>query len=151
MKFYKTHKGRFKPQNPKKYKGNSQNIIFRSGWERRVMQWLDENTNIIEWSSEELPIHYRSPLDGKVHRYFPDFVVTARCPDGSVRTFMLEVKPSAQTKEPKKQKRRTQKYITEVTTWAVNQEKWRMAEEYCLDRGWEFKLITENELGIKYK
>lgn len=147
----KTYKGKFSPKNPKKYKGDPTNIVFRSLWERKVMIWLDENQNILEWSSEEVAIPYRSPLDGRIHRYFPDFVVKAQMNDGSVKTLMLEVKPLVQTKEPKKQTKKTKKYITEVTTWAVNQQKWKMAEEYCLDRGWEFRLITEKELGIKYK
>jgi hypothetical protein len=147
----KTYKGKFSPNNPKKYKGDPTNIIYRSLWERKVMVWLDENQNIIEWSSEEIAIPYRSPMDGRIHRYFADFVVKAKMPDGSIKTLMLEVKPLAQTKEPKKQSKKTKRYITEVTTWAVNQQKWRMAEEYCLDRGWEFKLVTEKELGIKYK
>jgi hypothetical protein len=62
---------------------------------------------------------------------------------------MLEVKPKAQTVEPKVQKRKTKQYITEVTTWATNSAKWSSAREYCMDKGWEFKLITETELGIK--
>ena len=39
-------------------------------------------------------------------------------------------------------------YITEVTTWGVNQAKWKAATEYCLDRGWEFKILTEDDLNI---
>jgi hypothetical protein len=115
------------------------------------MVWLDENDNILEWSSEEIAIPYRSPLDGKIHRYFPDFVVKARTSDGNTKTLMLEVKPLIQTKEPKKQTKKTKKYITEVTTWAVNQQKWKMAEEYCLDRNWEFKLVTEDQIFGKKK
>lgn len=151
MTHSKTYKGKFVPKNPKKYKGDYTNIIFRSLWERKVMVWLDDNQNIIEWSSEEIAIPYRSPKDGRIHRYFPDFVVKAKMPDETIKTLILEVKPLAQTKEPSKQTKRTKRYITEVTTWAVNQQKWKMAEEYCLDRGWQFKIITEKELGIKYK
>jgi hypothetical protein len=147
----KTYKGKFSPKNPQKYKGDPTNIIYRSLWERKVMVWLDENQNIIEWSSEEIAIPYRSPLDGRIHRYFPDFLVKAKVSDGSTRTMILEVKPNDQTKEPKKQSKRTKRYITEVTTWAVNQQKWKMAEEYCADRGWEFKIITENHIFGKKK
>ena len=145
----KAYKGRFSPKNPKKYKGDPTNIIYRSLWERKVMVYLDENPNVIEWGSEEIIIPYVSPVDNRYHRYFPDFFVKARAKDGSVKCMILEVKPKAQTKEPKRQKRVTQRYITEVTTWGVNQAKWKAAIEYCLDRGWEFKLITENELNIK--
>jgi hypothetical protein len=147
----KSYKGKFYPKNPKKYIGNVDNIIWRSTWELKLFKYLDENENILEWSSEELSIPYISPIDGRKHRYFPDVVVKARTHDGSTRTMMLEVKPLDQTKEPKKQTKKTKRYITEVTTWAVNQQKWKMAEEYCADRDWQFKLITEKELGIKYK
>lgn len=143
------YKGRFQPKNYKKYKGDPTNIIYRSLWELRAMKYFDENPNVLEWQSEEIAIPYVSPVDNRVHRYFPDFIVKVRQPDGKTKTLMLEVKPAVQTKEPKKKKRITQKYITEVTTWGVNQAKWKYAKEYCLDRGWEFKLVTEKELGIK--
>lgn len=147
----KTYKGKFSPQNPKKYRGDPTNIIFRSLWERKVMKYLDENVNIIEWSSEEVVIPYLSPIDNRVHRYFPDFLVKAQNKNGETKTMLLEVKPKAQTLEPKKQSKMTRRYITEVTTWGVNQAKWKFAEEYCKDRGWGFQLITENELGISNK
>ena len=143
------YKGRFSPKNPKKYRGDPTNIIFRSLWELRVMKYLDENTNILEWASEEIAIPYISPVDNRYHRYFPDFIVRAKTPDGSTKTMMLEVKPKNQTIEPKVQSKRTKKYLTEVMTWGVNQAKWSAAKEYCLDRGWEFKLVTEDHLGIK--
>ena len=110
------------------------------------MKKLDENPSIVEWSSEELVIPYVSPIDNKVHRYFPDFLVKARQADGSIRTMVIEVKPLKETIEPKPQKRKTKRYITEVVTWAKNQAKWKYAEEYCADRGWEFQKITEVEL-----
>jgi hypothetical protein len=61
---------------------------------------------------------------------------------------MLEVKPKKQTVAPAPQKRVTKRYITEVATYGVNQAKWQAAKEYCLDRGWEFKIITEDHLGL---
>lgn len=143
------YKGRFSPKNPKKYRGDPTNIIYRSLWELRVMKYLDENTNIIEWASEEVIVPYISPVDNRYHRYFPDFIVKAKTPDGGNKTMMLEVKPKNQTVEPKVQTKKTKKYLTEVMTWGVNQAKWSAAKEYCLDRGWEFRIITEEHLGIK--
>lgn len=143
------YSGRFSPKNPKKYAGDPTNIIWRSTWELRVMKYLDENPNVIEWKSEEIAIPYISPVDNRRHRYFPDFIVKVKRTDGSIHTMMLEVKPEAQTKEPKVQKKKTKKYITEVVTWGQNQAKWAAAREFCLDRGWEFKLITERELKLK--
>jgi len=61
---------------------------------------------------------------------------------------MIEVKPEHQKNPPKKQTRKTQKYINEVVTYATNQAKWEAAEEYCTDRGWEFKVLTEVDMGI---
>jgi hypothetical protein len=144
----KTYKGKYSPKNPKKYRGDPTNIVYRSLWERKVMVYLDDNDAILEWGSEELVIPYRSPVDGRIHRYFPDFTVLAKTKDG-VKTMILEVKPKAQTREPKKQSKVTRRYLTEVMTWGVNQAKWKAAEEYCADRQWEFKLITEDHLGIK--
>jgi hypothetical protein len=145
----KTYKGKFSPKNPRKYKGDPTNVIYRSLWELRVMKQLDDNPNILEWNSEEVVIPYRSPIDNRIHRYFPDFLVKAKTKDGQIKTMLLEVKPKAQTKEPVRQKKITQRYITEVATWGKNQAKWEAALEYCNDRGWEFKLITEDDLGIK--
>jgi hypothetical protein len=142
------YKGRFTPKNPQKYAGDPTNIIYRSLWERKVMNWLDTNSAVLVWSSEEIAIPYLSPVDGRVHRYFPDFKMKARGVDGNTKTMILEVKPKKETREPEKQKRITKRYITEVVTWGKNQAKWKAAREYCLDRGWEFKLITEDELGI---
>lgn len=143
---HKSIKSKFKPKNPKKYIGDPTNIICRSSWERKVCIYLDENTNILEWRSEEIAIPYISPLDNRYHRYFPDFIIKAKLPDGKTQTMMIEVKPKQQTKEPQKKKRITKAYITEVTTWGVNQAKWKAAEEYCLDRGWIFKILTEDEI-----
>ena len=69
------YKGYFTPKTPKKYKGNPSKIIFRSLWERKVMQWCDSNPSIIEWSSEEISIPYFCPTDRKKHKYFPDFYI----------------------------------------------------------------------------
>ena len=142
------YSGIFKPTNPSKYAGDHKNIIWRSTWECRVMTWLDKNPNVISWASEELIVPYVSPVDRRWHRYFPDFLVKVKTQDGKSKTMMLEVKPKKQTQAPKPQKRVTKRYITEVTTWGVNQAKWKAAEEYCKDRGWEFKVITEDHLGL---
>lgn len=139
---------RWKPQNPQKYMGDYNNIWARSSWEVRVMNWFDRNPDVIEWGSEELVIPYISPVDGRPHRYFPDFFVKVKTKDGKVRTMVVEVKPDRETKEPKQRQRVTKQYIEEVVTYGVNQAKWKYAEEYCLDRGWEFKVLTEKHLGI---
>ena len=144
------YSGKFTPKNPQKYKGDPTNIIYRSSWELKLMMWFDTHPDVLEWSSEEIVIPYRSPIDGKVHRYFPDFYVRKRNKDGMVETIIVEVKPFAQTQEPKKQKKVSKQYINEVKTWGINSYKWKAARDYCEDRKWKFQIITEKELGIKY-
>ena len=142
-----SYKGKFIPKNPSKYAGDSTNIIWRSTWERKVMDWLDQSESVIYWSSEELAIKYYNPIDNKIHRYFPDFIVKVKKKDGTVMTHVLEVKPEYQTKQPVR-KRKTQKFINEYVTYTINQSKWKAATEFCKDRGWQFRILTEKNLGI---
>jgi TnsA endonuclease N terminal len=144
-----SYKGKYQPKNTKKYVGNHSNIIYRSLWERKFMIYCDTNENILEWGSEELVIPYRSPVDGKIHRYFPDFYIKVKEPDGNIKKYLIEIKPHKQTMPPKKPQRQTKGYIYEAYEYAKNQSKWEAAKEYCKDRQWEFKVLTENELGIK--
>ena len=147
-----TYKGRYFPTNPKKYRGNPSQIIYRSLWERKVMVYCDKNDAIIEWGSEEVIVPYLSPMDGKIHRYFPDFYMKVRQADGSTKKFIIEVKPKSQCKQPvKNPKRRTTKWFNEVKTFAINQAKWKSAREFCEDKGMEFKIFTEDHINPKYK
>jgi len=143
-----SYKGKYYPSFPRKYKGDPTNIIYRSLWERKFMVYCDKNDNILEWASEEIAIPYRSPIDNRVHRYFPDFYMKVRERGGKVRRYVIEVKPAKQTKPPVKPKRQTKGYIREAYEYAKNQAKWKMAREFCADRQWEFKVVTEKELGI---
>ena len=143
------YKGKYYPTFPHKYKGDPTNITFRSLWERKFMVYCDKNTNVLEWNSEEIAIPYRSPLDNRVHRYFPDFYMKVKESNGVIKNYIVEVKPLKQTTPPKKPKRQTRGYIREAYEYARNQAKWKVAKEFCKDRRWEFKVITEKELGIK--
>ena len=145
-----TIKSRYKPEYPRKYKGDPNNIICRSSWESKFCRWCDLNENILEWGSEEFCIPYRSSVDRRVHRYFPDFIIKVREQTGDVKRYVIEVKPKKQTRPPvQTTKKRTKKYINEVKTYAVNEAKWKAADEWCKDRLLEFKIITEDQLGIK--
>lgn len=135
--------GKYNPRRPSKYKGDIRKVFYRSGWELKFMLWCDTTTSVTEWGSEEIIIPYTSPVDGKRHRYYPDFYVKV-----NGKKYVVEVKPSKQTKEPKTQKRHTKRYITEVITWSVNKVKWHAATEFCKDYGMEFMLITEKELKV---
>ena len=149
----KTYKGSFRPKNPQKYRGDPSNIIYRSRWELKLMMYLDDHKDVISWGSEEVIIPYRSPIDGRMHRYFVDFIVTKINTNGLRETSLIEVKPAAQTRPPviqENKSKRSRRYINEVMTWGVNEAKWKAATAYCKDRGWSFHIFTEKELGIKF-
>lgn len=112
------------------------------------MMTFDTNPNIITWASEEVCIPYISPVDNKVHKYFPDFLVELKNRKGEIETLLIEVKPSKQTVEPKKPKngKMTRSYLTEVKSYAVNSAKWEAAKKACEKMGWEFKILTEKEI-----
>lgn len=142
------YKGKYKPINKKKYLGDSSNIVYRSLWERRFMVFCDTNKHIVQWSSEEVIIPYRSPKDKKIHRYFPDFLIYYKdAKTNEIKIYLIEVKPEYQTKPPvsKKNKKR---YLRESMTYAINEAKWNAAIAFCQHKGWEFKILTEKTLGI---
>ena len=142
------HKRQYRPINPEKYIGDPTNIIMRSSWETKFAIWCDKNPSIVKWCSEEIVIPYISPVDNRAHRYFVDFKIQVKTKDG-LKTYLIEIKPAAQTGPPKAPQRKTQRYLNEVMTWGVNEAKWKAADRYAKDRGWEFKVLTEHELGIK--
>ena len=143
-------KGLYKPTNPKKYRGNVHKIVYRSSYEAKLMMELDNNPNVVWWASEETSIPYVSPIDNRIHRYYPDFLVGLIDKDGKSKTLMIEVKPQHETRQPERpQGKPTKRYIREVMTWGVNNAKWKSAKQFCEDRLWEFQIFTERELGIK--
>lgn len=144
--------GKFKPQKPEKYKGDPTNIVYRSSYELKFMQYCDLTESVNEWRSEEFFIPYRSPIDNKVHRYFPDFFVKYNDKNGKKRILVVEIKPAKDLKEPDSNpKRKTKSWVYSVKTWAVNQAKWKAAKDWCADRKYEFRILTEKELGIKQR
>lgn len=142
----KLHQGRFTPKNPEKYKGNPREIYYRSSWELQLMIILDSEKNVIQWNSEETIVPYISPVDNRPHRYFVDFWVKKRNRDGEVEEVLIEVKPKKFLTKPAERKRKTKQYIQEVQAFAVNQAKWKYAEEYARKRGMKFMIMTEDHL-----
>jgi len=143
-----SYKGKYKPSYPQKYKGDPTNVIYRSLWERKFMVYCDKNENILEWSSEEIALPYKSPLDNRIHRYFPDFYIKVK-EGNKIQKYLVEIKPKKQVSEPKVPKRKTKGYIYEVKEYVKNQAKWKSAQEFCEDRQWKFKIMTEDDLGIR--
>ena len=144
-----SYSGRFKPKNYKKYKGDPTNVFYRSLWERRFMVYCDNNTNILEWGSEEIIIPYKSPLDKRIHRYFPDFFIKYKNSSGKIIREIIEVKPKRHLSPPKEPKRKTKRYLGEVNTYIINQAKFKAAEEFCKDRKLGFRILTEEHLVPK--
>ena len=141
------HKRKFIPIFPEKYTGDPTNIIMRSSWETRFASWCDKNPSVLKWSSEETIIPYKCPTDNRIHRYFVDFKITVT----TGKTYLVEVKPKTQTQPPIYPGKRTQRYLQESLAFMKNQAKWEAADEFAKDRGWEFKIITEHELGLAPK
>ena len=138
---FKTYKSKYLPENKEKYVGDANNIICRSSWERTFVRYLDRNPNIVKYSSEELAVPYMSPIDKKLHRYYPDFLIQTK--DGKI--IMVEIKPFKETLPP--DGKRNTKYLKEaVLTYVTNQAKWEAAKAFCNKQGWIFQVITENEL-----
>jgi hypothetical protein len=133
------YKSVYNPKNPKKYAGDASKIVCRSLWERNVCKFCDETPNIIKWSSEEISIPYVSPLDKKVHNYYPDFLIQFKNSAG-LHNWMVEVKPKKQTylKENASKK--------EKATWIINTAKWQAAKKYCDIHNIVFKIVTEKDL-----
>jgi hypothetical protein len=142
------HQGYFKCVNKNKYRGPADKIYYRSSWEKKLMIYLDANPSIISWSSEQVVIPYKSPLDNKFHRYFVDFYAKIRDREGNIVEYLIEVKPRKERKLPRKSKNEG-KYLKEVKTYAVNQAKWEAAEKLCKKKKMIFKVMDEYDLGIK--
>lgn len=143
-----TYKGRYIPKNKQKYIGDNSNIIYRSSYELKFMKWCDLNESVIKWASEEVVIPYVSPIDRKMHRYFVDFFIEVVDKSGKIKKYLVEVKPFKYTQPPEIPKRKTQRFITEVKQWGVNNAKWEAAQKFSKSRGWEFIVITEKDLGL---
>lgn len=142
------YKGKYTVVNKDKYVGDVNNVIFRSLWERQVFKWLDHNDDVLYFSSEELVIPYLCSTDNKMHKYYTD--LTIKFKNGVV--LVVEIKPHKQTIEPKYNKNKTKKFITESLMYEKNKSKWIAAQNFCNANGWIFEIWDEHKLkalGIK--
>ena len=146
MKFPEPKK--YIPKNINKYKGDPNNIWYRSNWELKVMKYFDNHPDILFWTSEGLAISYFNPIDKKNHKYFPDFIAKIRNKYGKITTYMFEVKPYKQTILPEERKRKPKGYLIEMATYITNQAKWNAADIFCQENGIVFKILTEKEISF---
>lgn len=135
--------GYYHPKHPEKYIGDVNHIVYRSSWELKFNQFLDNNPNVLQWGSEIVVIPYVKPTDGKMHKYYVDYFIKYRDVHGNEQTELIEIKPKSQVNQPSK--RRNQQ-LYEAITFAINQSKWAAATKFAESRGWKFRIITEQEL-----
>jgi hypothetical protein len=136
--------GKYTLKHPEKYIGDATNVVFRSSWELRMHNFLDGNSQILKWASEELPIKYIHPLDQKVHTYWPDYYVEYKKQDGTIVKEVLEIKPSKDQKRSKSRNPKTK--MNEDITFITNQAKWTYAKQFCDSKGMTFRVLTEKDL-----
>ena len=131
--------GLFTPRNPAKYVGN-RTPRYRSGWEFAFMQFCDNNEHVLQWASEAINIPYRNPLTGKQTIYVPDFLITYRTRDNTVKAELIEIKPRGQSLITERQSSRDRAVV------AVNYAKWDAAQKWCRRQGLVFRVITEDDM-----
>lgn len=131
------YKSKYKVKNPSKYKGDINNIICRSSWERAFCHYLDMNDDVILWNSEEVVIDYFCVTDKRFHKYFVDFYVMMK--DG--KEMLIEIKPHDQLLKPKKNS-------PKMETWKKNISKWKQAKIFAESHGMEFHVLTEKEFEL---
>lgn len=139
----KYHQGIYNVKNPKKYLGDSTNVIYRSSWELKMFQRCDSDPNIISWVSEEIIIPYLSLIDNKLHRYFVDLKITIKDKSNNIKTYLVEIKPHNQTQKPIQKVKKTKRFIRECLEYEKNISKWKSASKYANSMGWEFIILTE--------
>jgi len=135
--------GYFTPKNPGKYVGDITKIRVMSSYELETHEFFDSNPNVLRWSSEPFAIPYIKPTDGKLHKYFPDYFVEYKNKDGEIVQEIIEVKPAAQTRRPRKNHKHK---LFEELTFAINQAKWLAAIQFCGERGMKFRVLTERAI-----
>jgi hypothetical protein len=131
--------GKYEIQNPAKYVGNG-TPRYRSGWEFSFMRFCDNNDHILQWASESVAIPYRNPVTGKMSRYIPDFLVSYRTKDNTMRAELIEIKPKKQSVVESKMNSRDRAVV------AVNYAKWDQAMKWCKRNGLSFRVITELDM-----
>ena len=140
--------GIFRPRFPIKYKGNVNNIVYRSSYELVAFRFFDSNPNVLEWCSEETIVPYKNPLTGRISRYFVDIYAKMKDKNGEVKKYLIEIKPHSQTLPPSTTGKKTKSFAYKQAEYAKNQAKWQAATEYCHKQRMVFVILTEKHLGI---
>lgn len=139
--------GYYTVRRPDKYLGDPNNVRYLSSWEREFFNFCENNSNVLKWASEEIPIQYYKP-DPRTGQlvssiYYPDVFVVFKDKNGNIKRQLIEIKPYKQTKPSKA--RKPLKRFEEQYTHTVNQCKWKAAQEWCNQKGIEFRVLTEKD------
>lgn len=138
--------GKFVPKNPEKYKGDPDKITYRSSYELATFNWCDVTSGVLEWSAETVVIPYFDPVKNKKRRYIVDLWIKYKHVHGDIITELVEVKPMEQCLKPVRGRKKKSSYDAEVATYITNQAKWEYAKKYAKERGWGFRVITEESI-----
>lgn len=130
-------KGRFIPKNPEKYMGDASKIIFRSSWELNALKFFDSSPSVLRYASEEIKIPYIKPTDGRIHHYYPDFLIVYKDKTGKIVKELLEIKPLKEVKLTKKST------VYDKVSIAINEAKWKAATAFAMQHGLTFRILTE--------
>jgi hypothetical protein len=125
--------------NREKYAGNG-TPRYRSGWELSFMKFCNTNDHVLQWASESIAIPYRHPITGKMTQYIPDFLITYRNRDNTVRAELIEIKPKSQSVIESKMNSRDRAVV------AINYAKWDAATKWARKNGLSFRVITESDM-----
>lgn len=140
-KYANAKTGIYRPLHPEKYAG-SELPVFKSELERLCMAYLDKSKHIVQWSYEPRCLRYFDKARNKVRRYFLDFVCVAKV-GNLTKTIWLEIKPKSETVPPK-----NKKDLKAMTTYLTNTCKWEAASILAKSKGYEFHILTEEQLKL---
>lgn len=158
------HQGNFIPiYKDKVMKLNNQGgLFFRSGLEKKIMTWLDNNKDVTKWGAECLRIPYQmTHFDNgdtriKEHSYFPDFYYEMRTSDGTLKQVVAEVKPMKEYKMVQNLNegrlsvpeglKKMKNFEYDLKMAYKNKNKWETMIKWCEKKGYTFIIITEEHL-----
>lgn len=138
-KYSRYQQGYINPQSCQKlFEGlKYEKIIYRSSYEKKFINWLENSKDVYKWGSECIKIPYLLITDQKYHTYYPDYVVEMT--NGDI--YVIEIKPANQTKKPETDNSwASREYIK-------NMCKWKATVEFCKSKNYKFKILTENTIN----